>query len=317
MIFTAALSAEPVLVDFPGLGILDLPVNRVAFELVNIPVYWYGLLIASSIILSLILAMRHADRFGLKADDVMDVFIFIIPAMIVFARAYYVVFNWGYYSQDWTLVFNTREGGMAFYGGVIGALLVAILVLRYKKISIPLFVDFLIVYVPMAQAIGRWGNFFNQEAFGTNTDLPWGMASSSTIAYLLNVPGVDPFKPVHPTFLYEFLGNMILFAVLLVLRRNRRFDYQVFLSYLLGYGVLRFFVEGIRTDSLMVGSTGIRVSQALSAVMAVVSLILLVYFSIRTRKIRKLAQTEQSDFIEIAAVNHSDSSNPDEQSPKD
>lgn len=307
MTLPGTIALESVLVDFPGLGITGLPVNRIAFKLFHIPVYWYGILIAGSIIISLLLAMRHADRYSLKADDVMDVFIFMIPAMIIFARAYYVVFNWQYYSQDWTMVFNTREGGMAFYGGVIGALLVGIIVLRVKKISVPLFVDFLIVYVPMAQAIGRWGNFFNQEAFGTNTDLPWGMTSSSTVAYLLSVPGTDPLKPVHPTFFYEFLGNLIIFAVLLYLRRNRKFNYQVFLSYLLGYGVLRFFVEGIRTDSLMIGTTSLRVSQVLSAAMAGVSFVLLIVLSIRARKSRRQSALGREDFVEITdAVKKSD-----------
>ncbi|MDD2533394.1 MAG: prolipoprotein diacylglyceryl transferase [Eubacteriales bacterium] len=300
MSLASALAAVPVNVDFPGLGIQNLPVNRVAFEVFHIPVYWYGLLIASSIILSLLLAMRHADRFGLKADDVMDVFIFIIPAMIISARAYYVIFNWGYYSQDWMRVFNTREGGMAFYGGVIGALLTAIIVLRVKKINIALFVDFLIVYVPLAQAIGRWGNFFNQEAFGINTKLPWGMISQSTTTYLLSVPGTDPFLPVHPTFFYEFVANLVIFIVLIQIRRNRQFDYQVFLSYLLTYGVVRFFVEGIRTDALMLGQTTIRVSQVLSAVMVVASAVLLLVLSLRTAKKRRLAKTESSDFVEIS-----------------
>lgn len=299
MSIATALNAAPVLVDFPGLGIKGLPINRVAFEIFNIPVYWYGLLIASSIILSLLLAMRQSDRYGFKADDVMDVFIFMIPAMIVFARAYYVIFNWSYYRADWTRIFNTREGGLAFYGGVIGALLVSFLVLRYKKLSIPAFVDFLIVYVPLAQAIGRWGNFFNQEAFGTNTNLPWGMTSSSTVAYLMNVPGVDPLKPVHPTFLYEFLGNMIIFVILLSLRRNRRFDWEVFLGYLFGYGLLRFFVEGIRTDALMIGQTSLRVSQLLSAAMVIGSAILLVVFSRRTRKARAALAASHAGFVEI------------------
>jgi phosphatidylglycerol:prolipoprotein diacylglycerol transferase len=298
MLIPTTLANAPVSVNFPGLGIENLPVSRVAFEIFNTPVYWYGLLIALSIVLSLLLAMRHADHYGLKADDVMDVFIVLIPMMIVFARLYYVVFEWDYYSQDLRRIINTREGGLAFYGGVIGGILAIAIVTRFKKINLAHFLDFIVVYVPLAQAIGRWGNFFNQEAFGTNTDLPWGMFSAQTMTYLLAVPGTDPFRPVHPTFLYEFIANLLIFAWLIHVRRHRRFPLQVLLHYLLGYGLVRFFVEGIRTDALMIADTGIRASQVLSAAMVVGSVVLLVILGRHARR-QQPARTSQADFVEI------------------
>ncbi|MDD2457016.1 MAG: prolipoprotein diacylglyceryl transferase [Eubacteriales bacterium] len=299
MSIAQALASVPVEVSFPGLGIENLPVSRVAFNLFGIPVYWYGMLIAIAIILSLFLASRQADKFGLKSDDIMDMYIFLIPAMIVFARIYYVVFEWDYYRSDWRRIFNTREGGLAFYGGVIGGAVAIILVARFKKIKIADILDFIIVYVPLAQGIGRWGNFFNQEAFGTNTTLPWGMISSQTSAYLTNIPGTDAFTPVHPTFLYEFIGNLVLFFVLLKIRNNRRFAFQVLLTYLLGYGIVRFFVEGIRTDALFIGNTSWRISQVLSAVMVVVSTLLLVLLGQRARRKLSVQTAALEDFVEI------------------
>ncbi|NCA99367.1 MAG: prolipoprotein diacylglyceryl transferase [Clostridia bacterium] len=299
MSIAQALTSAPVEVSFPGIGIENLPVSRVAFSLFGVPVYWYGLLIATAIILSLFLSSRQADKFGLKSDDILDIYIYLIPAMIVFARIYYVIFEWDYYNADWRRIFNTREGGLAFYGGVIGGALAIILVAKFKKIKIADILDFIIVYVPLAQAIGRWGNFFNQEAFGTNTTLPWGMISSQTSAYLANVPGADAFAPVHPTFLYEFIGNLVLFFILLKIRSSRRFSFQVLLTYLLGYGIVRFFVEGIRTDALFIGDTSWRISQVLSAVMVVVSVVLIVVLGQKAARIQSAQAATLEDFVEI------------------
>lgn len=275
------------LVDFPGLGIFDIPVSRVVFQIAEWPIYWYGLLIASAIILCMLLAMKHAPAYQLTADNIMDTFIAIIPLMIIFARLYYVVLEWDYYAADWRRIFSTRDGGLAFYGGVIGGVIAILLVTRIRKISIANLLDFLVVYVPLGQAIGRWGNFFNQEAFGTNTSLPWGMYSNGTEAYLRSVtgiPGLDPTLPVHPTFLYEFLANMLIFVWLLRVRKNRKYTFQVMLWYLLLYGLVRYFVEGIRTDPLMIGDTSIRMSQVVSALMVLVSIP--VMFILRQRRQR-------------------------------
>lgn len=290
------------LVDFPGLGILDLPVNRVAFQIASLPVYWYGLLIALAIVLCLVLSTRQAHHFNLSADDVLDTYIALIPSMIIFARLYYIVFNWQYYARDWRLVFDTRSGGLAFYGGVIGGILAVWLVTRIKKIPVARLLDFLIVYVPLGQAIGRWGNFFNQEAFGTPTSLPWGMYSNQTERYLRAIGNANPTSPVHPTFFYEFIANLIIFGVLLQVRRRRRFDYQVILTYLMLYGFVRFFVESIRTDALMIGTT-LRVSMLLSAAMFLGSIALLIVLNQRAKRIElanALAETDSAASVPAA-----------------
>ncbi len=287
------------LVNFPGLGIHDLPVNRIAFSLFGWPIYWYGLLIAAAIILCMLLAIRQAPQFGLTADDVMDTFIVIIPLMIVMARLYYVVMEWNYFSTDWKRIFSTRDGGLAFYGGVIGGVIAILIVTRVKKIKLATLLDFLAVYVPLGQAIGRWGNFFNQEAFGNNTSLPWGMISNQTSYYLQNVTaiaGLDPAQPVHPTFFYEFIANLVIFFVLLRYRKKSKTPYATLLVYLLLYGFVRYFVEGIRTDPLFIPGTGIRASQLLSALMVIGSALALIVLSRRRQRQALLAALAGDDY---------------------
>lgn len=280
------------LVDFPGLGIQDLPISRVAFNLFNWPVYWYGLLIAAAIILCMLLAMKQAPAYHLTADDIMDTFIALIPAMIIMARVYYVVFEWNYYAQDWRRIFSTRDGGLAFYGGVIGGILAILLIARIKKVKVSRLLDFLAVYVPLGQAIGRWGNFFNQEAFGDNTRLPWGMYSNQTDAYLRSVTGIaglNPTLPVHPTFFYEFIANLLIFAWLLRVRKHSKYPFATTLWYLLLYGIIRYFVEGIRTDPLMIPGTSIRISMLLSALMVVGSILLMIILNRRQQRLELAA----------------------------
>ena len=289
------------LVSFPGLGIHDLPVNRIAFSLFGWPIYWYGLLIAAAIILCMLLAIRQAPKFGLTADDVMDTFIVIIPLMIVMARLYYVVMEWNYFSGDLRRIFSTRDGGLAFYGGVIGGILAILIVTQVKKIKLATLLDFLAVYVPLGQAIGRWGNFFNQEAFGNNTNLAWGMISNQTSYYLKNVsniPGLDPARPVHPTFFYEFVANLIIFFILLRHRKKSKMPYGTLLTYLLLYGFVRYFVEGIRTDPLFIPGTGIRASQLLSALMVIGSALTLLILSRRRQRQALLEALGQADVAE-------------------
>ena len=264
------------LVSFPGLGIFDLPVDRVAFAPFGLPIYWYGILIAFGVLLSVFLGMRHAPKYGLTPDDVLDVVIATVPMAIVFARLYYVAFAWDNFKGNLLSIFDVRNGGLAFYGGVIGGILGIVLVARFKHIRVHRILDFLVVYLPLGQAIGRWGNFFNQEAFGNNTTLPWGMKSAATQAYLeslTNQVGIVPTDPVHPTFFYEFVANLAIFAVLLVIRRRTRMPYVTTLSYLAMYGFVRFFVESIRTDPLMF--LGLRISEVLSAVMFLGSIVAL------------------------------------------
>ena len=293
------------LVDFPGLGIFDIPVSRVVFQIAEWPIYWYGLLIAFAIILCMLLAMKQAPAYQLTADNIMDTFIAIIPLMIIFARLYYVAFEWDYYAGDLRRIFSTRDGGLAFYGGIIGGVIAILLITRIRKISLTNLLDFLVVYVPLGQAIGRWGNFFNQEAFGTNTNLPWGMYSNGTEAYLRTVtgiPGLDPTLPVHPTFLYEFIANMLIFAWLLRVRKNRKYAFEVMLWYLLLYGLVRYFVEGIRTDPLMIADTSIRISQVVSALMVLASVAAMLILRQRKQRMDLAAALAGDDEVQDVAA---------------
>lgn len=272
-------------ISFEGLGITGIYVEPVAFHLFGLDVYWYSIMLTLAVFIGLFLAMRKAKYAGLRPDDIIDSIIAIVVFMIIGARLFFVVFSWEKYRDNLMSVFSTRAGGLMFYGGVIGGLFGIWLVCRLKKIRFSRMLDFLAVYVPLGQAIGRWGNFFNQEAFGTNTSLPWGMYSEQTYRYLtaLGLPGLDPEKPVHPTFLYEFVGNMLIFFILIRVRKKSKKPFEVTVWYLLLYGFLRFFVEGLRTDSLFIGNTSIRISQLLSALMVVGALAILMLFRHKNR----------------------------------
>ena len=295
-------------VSFPGLGIENLDISPVAFRIFDFPVYWYCLLIASAVLIGMSLALRHARQFDLVQDDVLDALLLAIPLAIVCSRLFYVAFEWELYKDNLFKIFDTRSGGLAFYGGVIGGVLGVLIIARFKKIKLHRMVDFLIVYIPLGQAIGRWGNFFNQEAFGNNTTLPWGMISNQTRSYLasLGQSGLNPDMPVHPTFFYEFVANILIFLVLLRIRKQSKQKFETLAWYLLLYGAVRFFVESIRTDSLFIGQSNFRVSMVLSGLMVIAGLLFLGYHWARDRRLERLAleleldQTgSQSDFSDI------------------
>lgn len=262
------------LVEFPGLGLGPLEVNREAFSIGPFNVYFYGLFITLATVLAFTLALRHSKKFGFEEDEILDNFLVLVPTMLIGARLYYVIFAWDEFQGDPMRIFNVRDGGLAFYGGVIGAMIGLFILNRIKGRSFLELADFLAPYVPLGQGIGRWGNFFNQEAFGHNTTLPWGMISNGTRDYLTRaqIPGVDPNLPVHPTFFYEFLGNFLIAALLFYYRRQRPHKGFVFAAYIGLYGLLRFFVEGLRTDSLYVLGTGLRASQLLSLLMVLAAI---------------------------------------------
>jgi len=258
-------------VSFPGLGINDLPINRVAFQIGSFPIYWYGICIILAFGACVGLAMKQANKFYLTSDHVIDFCLAIIPASVIGARLYYVAFSWKTFSEDLKSIFDIRNGGLAVLGGVLASFLAVFIMIKIKKMRPSIVFDFLIVYIPLGQAIGRWGNFFNQEAFGTNTDLPWGMISESTSAYIrAYYPTLNPDLPVHPTFLYESLACILIFVILLLIRKKSRQPYSTVAAYFILYGIVRFFIEGLRTDSLYIADTGLRSSQVLSAVLVVV-----------------------------------------------
>ena len=258
-------------VSFPSLGI-DLSINRVAFYFSGIPIYWYGIIISLALISGVFAASIAAKKLGDNPEIPLDLAIYCGPAAVVFARVYYVVFNLDYYLANPGDILNLRGGGIAIYGAVIGGVLAAFVYSRIKKHKVLSVFDIGSVGLICGQMIGRWGNFFNQEAFGTNTNLAWGMISENTISFLeeLQKSGidVDPNLPVHPTFLYESLWSLAVLITLFVIIRRRSYEGQVFFAYAALYGVGRFFIEALRTDSLMLGP--VRVSQALALVCAVV-----------------------------------------------
>ena len=264
---------EKTAVSFPGLG-LDMNIDRVAFSIFGIDVYWYGLCIAFGILMCVLLASHQSRKLKFSSEIVADIILVALPAAVVGARLYYVACEWDSYKGDIKAILDIRSGGLAVYGGILGAVIAVLIMCKIRKIPFSTVVDFGIVYIPLGQAIGRWGNFFNQEAFGTTTNLPWGMTSAEVVSYLNTYcPNLDSSMPVHPTFLYESLGDFAIFALLLLVRKYSKHDYETACGYMIGYGTLRFFIEGIRTDSLYLGSTGIRTSQLLSFVLVLAGLI--------------------------------------------
>ena len=256
-------------VQFPGLG-LDLTVNRVALAIGGFNIYWYGVIIAAGMLLAMLYAFRNAVDYGIDSDRLVDVVAIGAVMSIVCARIYYVAMAPFEYQSLWEMV-DIRKGGIAIYGAVIGAFVFGGLAAKWRKVPLlPLF-DLVSLGFLIGQGIGRWGNFVNQEAFGTNTTLPWGMYSEGTEAYLKSVQvtlqagvTVDPTAPVHPTFLYESIWCLLGFLVLSHFFKKRRFNGQIFLSYIIWYGLGRAWIEGLRTDSLLIGNTGLRASQLLA-----------------------------------------------------
>lgn len=257
-------------VSFPGLG-LELTLDRVAFTLFGLPVYWYGILIATGMMLALLFAFRYARSFGIDADRMVDVVLISTVFSVLGGRAYYVAMAPFKY-ESFAQMLDIRQGGLAIYGAVIGAFTAAFFVCKWRKVPVLPMFDLASMGFLIGQGIGRWGNFINQEAFGTNTALPWGMYSDGTYAYLAGVRArlaeqgitVDPTLPVHPTFLYESIWCILGFFALWAYSKRRKFHGEIILLYIIWYGAERFFVEGLRTDSLMLGS--FRVSQLIAAV---------------------------------------------------
>jgi phosphatidylglycerol:prolipoprotein diacylglycerol transferase len=267
--------------QFPGLG-LNFEINNVAFKVFGLSAYWYGILIAFALLLAMILALRSCEKFGISQDTLLDGVLIAVPCAIVFSRLYYVVFSWDEYKDNLLKIFDTRSGGLAIYGAVIGAALGAFVYTRIKKISFLNIFDFAVPYIILGQAIGRWGNFINQEAYGAPTDLLWRMNGTYIDKYVKG-EGLDPAVwGVHPTFLYESLWNFAVFAFLIIFRRKKKLNGEVVSLYLILYGIGRAFIEGLRTDSLMLGN--IRFSQMLSIVFIIVLVPLFIYRRVKLAK---------------------------------
>lgn len=245
-------------ITFPNLGI-EINPNPVAFSLFGKEIYWYGIIIATGFVLAVLYAMRRAKQFGLTEDHILDFLFVAVPAAIICARAYYCIFYWEQFADNPISVLYIWEGGIAIYGAVIGAVIAAILFCKVKKIPAGPLMDIGGLGLLIGQMIGRWGNFMNREAFGAETD--------SFLKMGIEVGGVVRYW--HPTFLYESVWNLIGFIVLHFYSKRRKFDGEVFALYVAWYGFGRAWIEGLRTDSLYLFGTGIRVSQLLAAVSCV------------------------------------------------
>lgn len=258
-----------------------------------VTIRWYGAIIAFGFLLAVLWGGRMACKWKMSLDKMIDVLIYGTFAAIIGARLYYVIFRWDYYSANPGEIIQIWNGGLAIYGGIIGGLLAAFITCRFNKLNFFNLLDCAGMSLLIGQGIGRWGNFANQEAFGTNTDMPWGMLSEKTTLYLVDHKDelealgmtVDPYSPVHPTFLYESLWCIGSFLILLVMyKKFRKFSGQLFLSYGVLYGTGRAIIEGFRTDSLYIGDTTLRVSQVLSFAVAMAFLAVLVFMLIKVKK---------------------------------
>lgn len=273
-------------ISFPKLGIYleNIPSGITVF---GIEIKFYGLIIAASVLLAYMVASREAKRTGQDPELYLDyVLVGIIPAIIC-ARLYYVIFSWNYYfapgdtlRESLLKVINIRQGGLAIYGGLIGGVVACLIFAKVRKVSFLNMMDTIALGIPLAQLLGRWGNFFNREAFGTYTDsllamaipleyyenkgLLSGLEHAGVITEEMLANTVDGCIWVQPTFLYESLWNLALFIFLMIWRKRKKFHGELLAIYVGGYGLGRFWIEGLRTDPLMIGNTNLRVSQVLA-----------------------------------------------------
>jgi len=274
-------------ISFPGLGIEFDPPR--GFEIGSLSVRFYGIVIALGLLLAVVYGCRRCKKFGLKEDDIIDGVLWVTPFAIVCARLYYCIFAWSEFADNPISVLYIWNGGIAIYGGVIGAIIGVLVFCKVKKIKCAAVLDLVALGFLIGQSMGRWGNFFNREAFGAATDsfLRMGLYNVKTGA----------FEYYHPTFLYESLWNLTGFVILHFLTNKRRYDGQIALGYVLWYGLGRTFIEGLRVDSLYWGS--FRVSQLLAAVSCIAAAITMVVFYLKPRDRAKLfvCQVEAAEII--------------------
>ncbi|MGL4607226.1 MAG: prolipoprotein diacylglyceryl transferase [Eubacteriaceae bacterium] len=230
--------------------------SPVAFTVFGIDVMWYGILIAFALFLGLLLGMKRASQYGINPDYIIDFFLFLIPAIVIGARLYFVLFSFDYYMLHPEEIFAIRSGGLAIHGGIIAGIIVAVILCRIKKIPFFKFSDAIIPGLPLGQAIGRWGNYLNMEAYGSQTNLPWAITVNDINLGLIKV---------HPTFLYESIWDFLIFGFLFYYEKKlKKADGELFFVYLGLYSIGRFFIEGLRTDSLMF--LGLRIAQVISLI---------------------------------------------------
>lgn len=278
-------------ISFPNLGIYLENVGK-SIEVFGFEIAFYGIIIGCGVMAGIVLAAMEAKRTGQNPDTYYDLALYAVVLSVIGARIYYVVFSWEQYKDDLLSIFNIRQGGLAIYGGVIAAVITVFVYGRVKKISFAKLADTAVLGLILGQIIGRWGNFFNREAFGEYTNnlfamrLPLDAVRSSDVTELMRehlemLDGVA-YIQVHPTFLYESLWNLGVLLILLWWRKRKKFEGEIFLLYLFGYGVGRFWIEGLRTDQLLIPGAGLPVSQVLALVLVIISGIII--FNIRRKK---------------------------------
>lgn len=265
-------------IRFPHLGIniekLPKSITVLGFEIA-----FYGIIIAIGMALAMTIIFKEVKRTGQSEDYYYDLAIFAIIFGIIGARMYYVIFEWEQYRHNLLSVFNIREGGLAIYGGLIAGTITTCVFCKIKKMSIPQVLDTIILGIIIGQILGRWGNFFNREAFGGFTDNLFAMqirydevggVISESLEKHIQIVDNAKYIQVHPTFLYESVWNLILFVVMMLMRKHKKFQGEIACIYLIGYGVGRFFIESLRTDQLTLWETGIAVSQIVSGVIILI-----------------------------------------------
>ena len=259
-------------ISFPNLGIYLKNVGK-SIDLFGIEIAYYGIIIGTAILLGFWIAAREAKRTGQNPENYLDMGIIGVIAGIVGARLYYVIFSWDMYKDNLLDIFNLREGGLAIYGGVIAAVISVLVLAKVKHLSAPQIFDTIAMALLNGQMLGRWGNFFNREAFGGYTDSLFAMRLPLDVTeqmrrHIERIDGVS-YIQVHPTFLYESLWCMVLLIILFAYRKHKKYEGELFLMYLFGYGLGRFWIEGLRTDQLLLPGVGIAVSQLLAGAIVV------------------------------------------------
>ncbi len=249
------------MIGFEGLGISPFLMDRIAFSIGDFDIYWYAIIITCGLIAAVAFCIWQARKFDLTVDNILDVLLWGLPVAVICARAYYVIFQWDQYDSFAEMV-NIRDGGLAIYGGVIGAFITGFIYCRIKKVNMLALFDLGAFGFLIGQTVGRWGNFVNAEAYGEATDLPWGMT-------------INGYGPFHPTFLYESVWNLIGFILLFLFAKKwMKHHGEVFFLYFAWYGLGRSFIEGLRTDSLYLGP--IRISQLLAAIFCLAGIVLFI-----------------------------------------